>query len=400
MRKLKPIVILSVFVLLVGCAGMQTAEMESQKAVKVPTSFHMPFGGSALNSPYVWLQAQSDAAMFPAQVSGTNQNLKTNKALASAMIPADRLNETFKVKGPKNDKKRVSNLRWEDDGETTLSLYEGNRLVLAYHYGVMQPPKGVPSHRARSSYFHPIKGLDGETFTEDFPADHYHHRGLYFAWPGVFYNNKRYDMWHLFGMWTKCEKILVKEEGPVFALLIVQNGWYTKDEKVMDEVMAVKVWHSDHHGQAMDLTFTWTPLAKIRIGPKDYKGYGGLNFRFPNREATVVTNSDGKQNSSNLKRSPWADMSARFGGRKHKSGVSIMNHPANIDPNPGWTLRTGDHYGFLGVSWPGKDSFTFLPNNEYENQYRVWLHRGTVEDGQTQTVFNTYINSPMLEVSK
>jgi hypothetical protein len=338
--------------------------------------------------------------MVPAQASAAEQDLVSHKTYASALVPVARIDDTFKLIQTHEKKMRRTSFRWEDDEDTTLSLYEGKRLVLKYHYGVIQPPKGVPSHRARSSYFHPLKGLDGETFTDDFPSDHYHHRGFYFAWPGVFMDGQRYDMWHLVGMWTKFERILVKEDGPVFAKLVIQNGWYTDDLKVMDEVMELTVWHADKTGQALDVQYFWTPFQEIKIGPKDKKGYGGLNFRFPDREDTVVTNIDGPQKSSDLKRSPWADLSGKFDGQSFYSGVSILNHPANIEPLPGWILRTRDNYGFIGISWPGVDTFTFAPGNRYTNHYRLWLHRGDSQAGQTKTVYENYKAPPKIKVTK
>jgi len=360
----------------------------------------MPFAGSTASSRHLTLEAEG--LVLPAQISAADQKLNSGRINASALVPLTKAGNTpFKLKQNKNNPVKTPPLRWEDDGQTTLSLYEGNRLVFAYHYGVIQPPQGVPSHRARSSYFHPLKGLDGETFTQDFPGDHHHHRGFFHAWPGVFIDNQRYDMWHIMGMWTKFERILVQEEGPVFATVIIQSGWYTVDRKVMDEVMEVKVWHSDATGQAMDVNYTWTPAEHIKIAPKDKKGYGGVNFRFPSRKNTVVTTIEGvQQRDSDLKRSPWADLAGQFEGRNTMSGVTIFNHPGNIDANPGWILRIRDHYGYTGVSWPGIDTFDFLPGRTYNNKYRLWLHRGDAVDGKVKETYESYANPPTLQITR
>jgi hypothetical protein len=34
----------------------------------------------------------------------------------------------------------------------------------------------------RANYIHPLYGLDGQVLTEDFPRDHLHHRGVFWAW--------------------------------------------------------------------------------------------------------------------------------------------------------------------------------------------------------------------------
>ena len=48
--------------------------------------------------------------------------------------------------------------------------------------------------RARSDYIHPLYGLNGEVLTRDWPVDHPHHRGIYWAWPEVDYGTNRGDL--------------------------------------------------------------------------------------------------------------------------------------------------------------------------------------------------------------
>jgi hypothetical protein len=76
-----------------------------------------------------------------------------------------------------------SPFRFAESG-STLHLLEGDRPVLAYNAGI-QTKAGVPAVLARSCYVHPLYGLDGEVLTDDFPRDHYHHRGLFWAWPHI-----------------------------------------------------------------------------------------------------------------------------------------------------------------------------------------------------------------------
>ena len=251
-------------VIISGCATVQQNQKETQtQDVRVPVSFQMPFSGSAPSSDYLLLQSASSGLSVPAQFSAAWQNLDSHKINVSALLPLSQTkSKDFVLKYLKTPSHKSDNLHWVDDGKTTVSLSEGKRQVLGYNYGVITPPKDAPSNRARSSYFHPLKGLDGETFTEDFPPDHYHHRGLFHAWPGTFINGQRFDMWHILGIWTRCERTLVKEEGPVFALLTLENGWYTKDRKVMDEIMELTVWHSDSTGQALDFELYLDTLGK------------------------------------------------------------------------------------------------------------------------------------------
>jgi hypothetical protein len=55
-----------------------------------------------------------------------------------------------------------------------FSIAEGEKQVLFYQ----RQHKSMAGKYARANYIHPLYGLDGEILTEDFPADHLHHRGL------------------------------------------------------------------------------------------------------------------------------------------------------------------------------------------------------------------------------
>ena len=67
-------------------------------------------------------------------------------------------------------------------------FYEGDTKVLFYQAERKALPDG---QAARSNYFHPLYDLDGNVLTEDFPKDHIHHRGIFWAWHQVLINGKR-----------------------------------------------------------------------------------------------------------------------------------------------------------------------------------------------------------------
>src|SRR5687767_790521 len=62
---------------------------------------------------------------------------------------------------------------WFTEGDTKVLFYQAERKAL---------PDG---QAARSNYFHPLYDLDGNVLTEDFPKDHIHHRGIFWAWHQV-----------------------------------------------------------------------------------------------------------------------------------------------------------------------------------------------------------------------
>ena len=63
---------------------------------------------------------------------------------------------------------------------------EGDAKVLFYQ----RATKSMGGKHARANYVHPLFDLDGNVLTEDFPADHLHHRGIFWAWHQLWGGNK------------------------------------------------------------------------------------------------------------------------------------------------------------------------------------------------------------------
>ncbi len=118
----------------------------------------------------------------------------------------------------------------------------------------------MPSSYDRSSYVHPIHGLDGEVLTDDFPADHRHHHGLFWTWPHVVVDGKDYDLWlGGKGIEQRFERWLARESGTAAAVLGVENGWYVGDTKVMTERIWLTVHPAQKEAQAIDADCYWEP---------------------------------------------------------------------------------------------------------------------------------------------
>ena len=62
-----------------------------------------------------------------------------------------------------------------------VTVLEGIRPVLTYQ----RAAKSEDGRWPRANYVHPLYDLDGEVLTEDFPADHGHQRGIFWAWHQV-----------------------------------------------------------------------------------------------------------------------------------------------------------------------------------------------------------------------
>ena len=285
--------------------------------------------------------------------------------------------------------------RFEEKEDKFLELFDGDELVVVYNFGMLLK-EGAPASQRRSSYVHPIYGLDGEVLSDDFPRDHYHHRGLFWAWAQVTVDGKTHDPWAVSGMATRFEKWLGRRTGARSARFGVNNGWYVGDKKVVDEKVRFRVRRSDAVGRPIDVDLTIEATDQpvvIQGRPEDKKGYGGFGFRFAPREGRAAITTVAGRAAKDVVRdpSPWADYSARFRDRPTTSGVTIFVHKSHPGFPTGWLLR---HYGYIGLTWPGLDKVTLEKGKPVHLRYRVYVHRGDAVAGRVAEAYEAYIKSP------
>lgn len=314
---------------------------------------------------------------------------KDRRRLVAAIPPRVTLNKTRRFRlEPLAPAEVRSAFRLASLDEKSLGLWERDRPVFVYNHGVMSR-EGVPPDRNRSSYVHPVYGLDGEVLTDDFPEDHYHHRGLFWAWPHVRIAGEKVDLWLISGIRHVFERWLIRRTGSAAAVLAVENGWYVGDRKVVQERVWLIVHPATETGRAIDVELTWIATDRaVTLRGAEGKSYGGFSLRFAPRTDTVITTSTGRQSGDlNLARLEWADLSARFAGAPKHSGATIFVAPAHPGYPPMWITR---FYGFLGVGWPGPLLVTLAPNAPVRCRYRVWIHRGSPDVTALKRAYEAY----------
>jgi hypothetical protein len=283
--------------------------------------------------------------------------------------------------------------QFRDLNDKSIELREGDRPVFAYNHGVITNPK-VPAkdaRRSRACYVHPLYGLDGEVLTDDFPKDHYHHHGIFWAWPHVGIDGKEYDLWVYNNIQQRFVRWIAREAGPVAAVLAVENGWFVGDKKVMIERVWLRAYRAAGDNRALDLEFAWIPVDRpITLRGAEGKSYGGLNVRFAvrNEKESVITVPSGRT-KDDLPDTPlaWADLSAPFGAKSGPSGAAIFVDPGHPDYPPTWLTR---HYGCQCVGWPGVKPKTFEPGVPIRLNYRIWIHRGQPDTAAIKAAYDGY----------
>jgi hypothetical protein len=284
-----------------------------------------------------------------------------------------------------------------DDDGGSITVREDGDAVFTYHYAPVDPPEGVSAQYRRSGYIHPLYGLDGEILTEDFPTDHYHHRGVFWGWPYSRQGERKMDIWTLVGCRSWHEKWLKQKTRNGKVVLKAQNRWSfdaAPEDAVIRETVTMEVQEANKQGRAIDFTLEFKNVSDktftIQGSQDEGKGYGGFNFR-PDAalKPMLFTTAQGKQKEDTTKiATPWSDVSFYLKERSAHSGVAVFQHPENPGyPHPGWILR---HYSFLGVSWPHVTAHVLQPGESVTLRYRMYVHRGDAEAAKVETAFEEY----------
>jgi type 1 glutamine amidotransferase len=264
----------------------------------------------------------------------------------------------------------AAQFRWRDAGPASVELTDNGAPVFTYNFGTMLKD-GVPADRARCCYVHPVYAPNGVILTDDFPKDHYHHRGIHWMWPVVTVDGKSYDLWLIKGIHARFEKWQRKEATAGGAVIAVRNGWYIGDRKIVDEQVEI-VAHPVERG-SRELEFTLRFRAAVPgvtiAGMQDGKGYGGFNIRFAPRASTILDAAEKRDvPDSDLRPNAWAELSGIFDGKPAAARITI--DPSTPGYPNGWCLR---HYGYLGANYPGLKPVALSTDRDMVMKYRVSL---------------------------
>lgn len=270
-------------------------------------------------------------------------------------------------------------------------IYEGDAPVMRYVKGEILP-EGIPEDRRRSTYVHPIYSLDGKVLTDDFPKDHYHHRGLSWMWIKVSYDDVTKDLWTLKGIRQKYIRHEQRADASS-AELKVYNGWFENGtgRKVIDETATLIAYPASEAGRIIDCTLVFAAVdTPVEIGVSD-TGYSGLNLRFAPRKDTIITSSRGPvTKDENRARYAWADLSARFGESQDFDGITIFDHRSNPHFPTGWTLR---FYGVLQPAFTSNSAdYRIEPGKPLTLRYRLYVHAGQADPAALHSMFDDFNN--------
>jgi hypothetical protein len=271
-------------------------------------------------------------------------------------------------------------------------IIEGDRPVLRYNYQIVPLPDAVkpriaPGNRKyavpRSDYIHPLYGLHGEILTDDWVADHPHHRGIYWAWPEVDWQGKRGDLHALQEVFARPTGKIEFSQGADFAQIQAENEWHFGDgPAIVREIAILRAWRQTDVGRAIDLDLRFAALSTdVQVARRGQSHYGGLNIRLsPVVDQKIVTSTGPPAATFPM---AWAQRS----GTPPAGGYAASGSPGGPWPtaltilqSPGNPDYPGDWVQYPEISWiqptfPASGTrYTLRKDRPLVLRYRLWIH--------------------------
>jgi hypothetical protein len=289
-------------------------------------------------------------------------------------------------------------------GPSALDVRHGDALVLRYHHAHVPPPAGAPREFIRSGYIHPLLSPGGKTITEDFPADHLHHKGIWLPWTQTVFDGHELDFWNLGKKEGTVEfaGFTGLESGPVYGRVLVRHHFLDlrQDRKrALEESWDLRVFAAGG-AQAGYWLFDLASIQSCGSSSPLYLlkyRYGGLGFRGPKewKDANyrVLTSEGLGKENGHATRGRWCAHSGSIDGRW--TTVVILCHPENRrfpEPMRIWA-EGGAFFNYAPIQ---AGDWTFQPGETHTFRYRFFVYEGEIDAARAERSWADFGEPPLV----
>lgn len=289
------------------------------------------------------------------------------------------------------------------ENEQGSLVSEGGQPVLFYQ----RAARSLDGKFERANYVHPLYDLDGSVLTEDFPADHRHHRGIFWAWHQFWIGEKKIgDAWATEDfVWevTKVETQIEKDSATLTAQVTWKSPQWTgadgRQKPLVHETTTIRVHRSTDDARKIDFEIRLLAAEdEVRIGGSDDdKGYGGFSVRVQLSKDVQFTGRDGRVEPlrTAVEAGPWIDVSGSLSEPGKQTGVAILCHPTTPGYPQQWILR--NERSMQNPVYPGRRATALSKETPTVLRYRLVVHRGAADRATVDKWHAQYASGPVAE---
>lgn len=261
-------------------------------------------------------------------------------------------------------------------------LMEGKDSVLFYQKSIKDKDRSY----GRCHYIHPLYGNGNTRLTEDFPSDHPHHRGVFWAWHQILINGKSVgDGWELKNFQQKVTDVeFLQKEGKGILKTIVEWKsplWMGGSEAYLRENAIITVHPGNANRRRIDIEIRLNALTEGLAlgGSDDEKGYGGFSVRL--KLPADVSFSGEEEKVEPLNTAVEAGRYVRIEGSFLKSGkrggVVIYSDAQNPAPSTSWILRQSA--SMQNAAFPGRKPVALPMGQPLVLKYSLDVYHGKLK---------------------
>ena len=281
----------------------------------------------------------------------------------------------------------------QDEG---ILVKELSKKLLFYQ----QAPKSQNGAYTRNNYIHPLYGLNGTVLTEDFPDDHLHQRGIFWAWHQVIVNGEKIaDMWTTENFAWDIASVDSRYEEEK---LIIEPVVYWKSPNLTSdsgnkipfakEENTITIHPANNGMRVIDFTIRILALKEnLHIGGSDNeKGYGGFSARIKLPDDIKFTAEYGPVDpkTTAVPASPWMDFSGSFTKNEGTGGMLIIAHCSNPNAPPGWIIRAKN--SMQNPVFPGRKPVPVPQSKPLILRYRMIIHQNPLKEKTIEQLVSNY----------
>jgi hypothetical protein len=284
-------------------------------------------------------------------------------------------------------------------------------------FSFVTTPSGLPSKDIkpvflRGGYIHPVFTPSGHLVTDDYPSDHYHHHGIWFAWTKTEFEGAHPDFWNVGDGTGRVEFVSLDGawSGPVHA------GFKSRQRYValtgaapktgLNEQWEVRIYNVGQRSKGdkakryflFDIVATQQCASNSPLVLDEYR-YGGMGIRghrnWKDKSKVWFLTSEGKtREDGNATRGRWFRMSGPVDNEM--VGIAVLDHPNNFRSPQPMRLNPDDPFFNYAPSQLGR--FEIKPGEKFVLRYRYVVADGATDKTELDRLWNDYAAPPQVSI--
>ena len=275
-----------------------------------------------------------------------------------------------------------------------IEILENHKKVLFYQVR----PKSVDGKYERAGFIHPLYSFNEKSLTEDMPKDHPYHRGIFWAWHQIIWNDKQIaDGWISQNISWEPSKITTQKKRKSITLRSEMLWKSALDDNgltaIVREQTRITVYRSTRQSRIIDFDIRLFALQdSLKIGGSDdEKGYGGfcLRLKLPEDISFVSGDTELTPLETAVHAGPWMNFTGSFDGKDaRKIGIAVFCDNSNPGFLGQWILRKKE--SMQNIVYPGRTPVA-LSKNGLRLRYRLVIHDTNIERSDLENLYQEYI---------